>query len=77
VEIEMKNAILRAALLGAVASASFSLTQAASLAATSTYSAPTAAPNTCAVLNPAGAASKSSAAANGDPAQDKIFIGGL
>jgi hypothetical protein len=34
-EIDMKNGILRAALLGIVASASFSLTQAASLAATS------------------------------------------
>jgi hypothetical protein len=34
-EVDMKNGILRAALLGIFASASFSLTQAASLAATS------------------------------------------
>jgi hypothetical protein len=76
VEIEMKNGIQCAALLGAFASATFSL-QAASLAATSAYAAPTAGMSTCAVVNPPNAASKSSAAADVDPAQDKIFIGGL
>jgi hypothetical protein len=77
VEIEMKNGILRAALLGVVASVSFSLTQVVSLAASSTYPAPAAAKSTCAVLTPPGAASMGRAAANVDPAQDKIFTGGL
>jgi len=52
------------------------LTQAASLAATASYNAPASATNTCAG-NPAKAASKNAAAADVDPAQDKIFIGGL
>jgi hypothetical protein len=44
----MKNGILRATLLGLVASASFSLTQAASLAATTNATTPTIAVNSAA-----------------------------
>ena len=78
VEIEMKNGILRAALLGVVASASFSLTQAASLAATASYPALTTAPNTCAVVNPAQAASKNAPAPDVDPMAEvnKLLLGG-
>jgi hypothetical protein len=78
VEIEMKYGILRAALLGVVASASFSLTQAASLAATASYPTPTTATNTCAVVNPAKAASRNGAAPDVDPAiaVDKLLLGG-
>ncbi len=74
----MKNGIVRAALLGMVASASLSLTQAASLAATQSYPAPTAATNACAVVNPAKAASKNAATADVDPtaAVDKLLLGG-
>ena len=61
----MKNGILRAMLLGVVASASFSLTQAASLAATASYSSPTTATNICAA-NPAKAALKNAAATETD-----------
>jgi hypothetical protein len=78
VEIEMKNGILRAALLGVVASASFSVTQAASLAAMTSYSAPATATNTCAVVNPAKAASKNAPAPDVDPMVEvnKLLLGG-
>ncbi len=60
----MKNALLRATLLGIVASASFSLTQTASQAATTNVPARSAGASACAALPPNAAANAAAAEAH-------------